>query len=150
VVHVLTNVLRKVHQSLRKGGSLLIIQPAPMDVIIELEIAGKIKLSEAFHEPNFRKILGFTDEAIHNALTEQLFVIVQEATSPDERLHHAEYRSLDEWIEDHKPLCDDLEELDKLSAKLRESVKGKDHRIIEYWKETTLLLRKTQPERLFR
>ena len=145
MVHVLTDVLRKVHKSLRKGGSLLIIQPAPMDTIIELEIAGNIKLSEAFHEPNFRKILGFTNEAIHNALTEQLFVIEQEAITPDEGFHHKEYRSLDEWIADYEPLCEDLEELNKLSEKIRKLTKGKRHRILEYWRESEILLFKTLP-----
>jgi hypothetical protein len=144
VVHVLTEVLSKVHKSLRKGGLLLITQPAPMDSMVELEIAGKIKLREAFHEDNFRKILGFTREAIYNAVTAQLFVIEQEAITPDVGFHQNEYRSLDEWIEDYEPLCEDLEELHELAAKLSKATKGKDHRIIENWKESKLLLRKTR------
>ncbi len=146
MVHVLTEALGKAHQSLRKGGALLITQPAPMDSIIELEIAGKIELSEAFHEVNFRRYLELTEAAIHNALSSQLFIIEVEAITPDEGFHHKEYPSLDEWIADYKPLCEDLEELRELSARIRNWVGGKDHRIIDNWKESRLLLRKTQPE----
>ena len=126
----------------------MITQPAQTDSMVELEIDGKIELSEAFHQPNFRKYLESTKEAIHKALSEHLFVIEQEANTPDEGFYHGEYRSLDEWIEDYEPLCDDLEELNELSAKLRKAARGKDHRIIDKWKESRLLLRKTQLETL--
>lgn len=144
MVHVLTNVLRKVHKSLRTSGSLLIVQPAPVNAIIELEIAGNIEFSETLQEPNFNKYLEFTKVSIHIVLIEQLFVIKQETITPDEGLYHCRgYQSLDEWIEDHKPFCEDLEIFDEISAKIKQLAKGREHRILEYWREHKILLCKS-------
>ena len=149
MVHVLTDVLRKVHKSLRTDGSLLIIQPAPVNAIIELAIKGNVEFSEELKEPNFDKYLEATRISIHNVLTEQLFVIEHEATTPDEGLYHCnEYNSLDEWIEAHRPSCEDLEAFDEMSAKIRNLARGRDHRISKYWREYKILLRKSQPEYL--
>ena len=146
MVHVLTDVLRKVHKSLRTDGSLLIIQPAPVNMIIELEVEGSVEFCEELEEPNFDEYLEATKVSIHNVLAEQLFVIEHEATTPDEGLYHCnEYDSLDEWIEDHRPSCVDLEAFDEMSARIRDLASGRDHRILKYWREYTVLLRKSQP-----
>ena len=141
----MTEVLRKVHKSLRSSGYLLITQPAPVDAVIELEIDGKIVQSEAFHEVKFREYLECTGNALQGTLAERLFVVELEEITPKEGFHSSEYRSVDEWVADYTDLCDDLEELNELAAKLREAARGRDHRIIDKWRESWLLLRKTLP-----
>ena len=147
MVHVLTNVLRKVHESLRADGFLLIIQPAPVNTIVQLEVEGDIELVEELEESNFHKYLEATRVSICNVLVEQLFVAENEATTPDEGSYHCdEYNSLDEWIEHHKPFCEDLEAFDAMSVRIRDLASGMEHRILEYWREYKILLRKSQPK----
>ena len=144
MVHVLTDVLRKVHKSLKTNGHLLIIQPAAVNAIIQLEIAGNVEFSEELQEPNFNKHLEFTRDSIRNVLAEQLFVIDQEAITPDEGFYHCrEYQSLDEWVEDHRPFCRDLEEFDQISARIKNLVRGREHRILEYWRGYKIRLQKS-------
>lgn len=151
MVHVLTGVLRKVHKSLRTDGSLLIIQPAPVNTIIELKIEGNVEFSEELKEPKFHKYLEATRVSIHNVLAEQLFVIEHKTTTPDEGFYHCdEYDSLDEWIKDRKPFCEDLEAFDEMSVRIRNLASGRDHRILEYWREYKVLLRKSQPRQFCR
>jgi hypothetical protein len=143
VVHVLTEVLRSIHQSLRAGGCLLVIQPAPGNALIEVEIGGDVKFSHELEEPNFLRYLEATKVSIGNAVGEGLYVIEDEGTTPDEGLYHcSEYSSLDEWILDRKPFCEDWDAFHAMSATIRELVGREEHRILEYYREHTVLLRR--------
>ncbi|MFB0546211.1 MAG: hypothetical protein ACETWB_04820 [Anaerolineae bacterium] len=111
-----------------------------------MEIEGSIEFSEEFEEPNFLRYLEATDISIRNVLAERLFVIEDEATTPDDDSYRCnEYGSLDEWVENHAPSCEDLEAFDALSARMRSLASGKEHRVFEYWREYKVLLRKYQP-----
>ena len=146
MVHVLNNVLIKVHQSLRAHGCVLIVQPAPADPIVQLEIWGKIEYRGELKKPNFRRYLRATAVAIRNVVDEHLFVIEAEATTPDRLFYHAEeYDSLDEWVEDRRPLCEDLEAFDAITATMRDVARGRAHRVIHYSREYKVLLRKSGP-----
>jgi hypothetical protein len=145
VVHVLTDVLRRVHRSLGTDGLLLVIQPAPVNAIIQMEIGGCIEFNEEFEEPNFLRYLEATHVAIRNVLSEQLFAVENEATTPHEGLYHCnEYDSIDEWVEDHTPFCVDGVAFAALSMKMRSLASVREYRIFEYWKEYKVLLRKYQ------
>lgn len=144
-MHVLTDVLRRVHKSLRTDGLLLIVQPAPVNAIIQMEIEGSIEIEE-LEEPNFLRYLEATDFSIRNVLAERLFVVEDEATTPDKGLYHCnEYDSLDEWVKDRTAFCEDRETFDALSTKMQSLASGREHRIFEYWREHEILLRKCQP-----
>ncbi len=144
MVHVLTEVLRKIHQSLRIKGSLLIIQPAPENSTIQLEVEGNAKFSEELKEPNFLRGLEATRTSINNIVGEGLFVIEDEAITPDKGFFHCrEYNSLDEWSEDHKPFCKDLETFNAMSVKIGIIAGRQEHRILEYWREDKVLLRRS-------
>jgi hypothetical protein len=108
-----------------------------------MEIGSSIDLEEEFEEPNFLRYLKATDIAICDALSEGLFAVENEATTPDEGFYHRnEYDSVDEWAEDHAPFCEDREAFAALVAKMRNLASGKEHRVSEYWKEHKILLRK--------
>ena len=68
MVHVLTGVLQKVSHSLRNNGILLIIQPAQANVIIRVEMDGRVVFNEDTVEPRFQKYLDATREAIGNVV----------------------------------------------------------------------------------
>ena len=109
MVHVLGEVLRRTHRSLRAGGFLLVIQPTPANSLIELEIGGELKFSQELQMPNFLGYLKATEVSLAKAVGDGLYAIEVEATTPDEGQYHcSEYSSLDEWIEDWKPFCEDL------------------------------------------
>ena len=141
MVHVLKEVLRKIHGSLKASGFLLIVQPAPVKTIIQLEIDGKIEFNEEFEEPNFCQYLKATSVAVINVVEEKLFTKENEAIIPACN----EYDSIDEWVEDHKPFCEDLDAFVAMSAKIRDMANGRAHRVLEYWREYQVLLSKFSP-----
>ena len=139
-------MLCKVREALRTNGSVLIIQPAPVNTIIEVKIEGNIEFSEELMEPNFHQYLAATRASINNVVGKQLFVVEDEATTPDEGFYLCnEYGSLDEWIEDHKPSCEDMAALEAMSANIRNITSGREHRILKLWREYKVLLRKSRP-----
>lgn len=147
MVHVLTGVLRKVRKALRDNGILLIKQPAQENSLIEVEMDGKVKLSEELYEPNFQIILNATRLSISNVVEEGLFRIEFEATTPrDGSFHCNEYDSVQEWIEDHISFCEDLATFNAMSERIQRIVDGKTHHIFEYWREYSVLLRKSISE----
>ena len=147
MVHVLTSVLRRVHRSLRTNGSLLIVQPARENTIVQLVVGGNVEFCEELEEPNFDKYLEATGLSIRSVLAERLFVLEAEATTPDEDLYHCrDYDSLDDWVEDHRPFCEDLEAFDGVSARIRNLVRGREHRIRKLWREDKILLCKSSQE----
>ena len=144
MVHVLTEVLLKIHRSLKVNGSLLIIQPTPENSTIQLKVEGNITFSEELEEPNFYRYLEATSASINNLVGEGLFVIEDEAITPDEGCYHcSEYDSLDEWVEDHKPFCRDFEAFNAMSVKIGNIAGKQEHRILEYWREDKVLLRRS-------
>ena len=143
MVHVLDGVLCKVHQSLRANGCVLVVQPAPVNPIVELEIGGDIEYRQELKKPDFHQYLKATAVSIRHVIDQHLFVMEHEATTPDGLAYHPdEYDSLDEWIDDRRPLCEDLAAFDALTARMREVARGRVHRIVHYSKEYKVLLRK--------
>ncbi len=143
MVHILIHVLCKVHKSLRADGLVLIAQPAPTNAIISLEIEGKIEFREELDEPNFGQYLKATKDAIHNIVSEHLFALEADATIPDAELFNAkEYDSIDEWVEDRRPFCEDPMTFDALGARMRDAARGREHKVIRNWKDHRTLLRK--------
>ena len=60
-----------------------------------------------------------TSTSISNVVSEGLFVIKDEAITPDEGFYHcSEYDSLDEWVEDHKPSCRDFDAFNAMTVKI--------------------------------
>jgi hypothetical protein len=134
-----------VHKGLRAEGLLLIVQPAPVDPIIHLEIGGRIEVDEELNEPNFNRYLEATEVSIHNVISEHLFVLEDEATIPEEDLFHTvEYDSIDEWVDDCRLTCEDLMPFDTLVARMRDVAGRRKHKVIRYWKEHRVLLRKLE------
>ena len=139
----MTQVLRKVGNSLRAGGAVLVIQPSQEDPVVEVEIDAKVEFREVTDEQNFRGYLRAAGEAFRNSVGERLFDIEWEATTPEgESYHCKEYDSLDEWVEDRLPFCEDFEAFTSMSERIQRLVNGRKHRIFEYWREYILLLRK--------
>ena len=142
MVHVLNGVLRKVHQSLRANGYVLVVQPAPVNPIVELEIGGDIEFRQELKKPIFRRYLEATAVSLRHVTDEHLFVMEHEATTPGGLAYHPdEYDSLDEWIDDRRPLSEDLQEFDAITASMQEVAKGREHRVVYYSKEYKALLR---------
>jgi hypothetical protein len=143
VVHVLGEVLRKTHRSLRADGSVLVIQPTRANSLIKLEIGGQVRFSQELQMPNFLGYLEATELSLANAVAEGLFATELEATTPDEGQYHcSEYGSLEEWIEDWKPFCEDLDPFHAMSATIRNLVGREGHRVLEYYRQYEVLLRK--------
>lgn len=146
MVHVLNGVLCKVHQSLRANGCVLVVQPALVNPIVELEIGGDIEFRQELKKPIFRRYLEATAVSLRHVIDDRLFVMEHEATTPDGLAYHPdEYDSLDEWINDRRPLCEDLEAFDATTASMRDVARGRDHRIVYYSKEYKALLRRIRP-----
>lgn len=136
-------VLRKVGKSLRNEGKVLIIQPAIENPIVEAEIDGRVVFREVTNEQNFRFYLRATVTAIHQTVEEGTFDIVSEATTPDGNSYLCnEYGSVEEWEEDRLTYCEDIEAFTAMSEKIQALVHGHNHRVLEYWKEYKVLLRK--------
>jgi hypothetical protein len=135
------DVLRRVHESLRIDGLLLVMQPAPANATIQMEIENSSGFKEEFKEPNFLRYLKATDVAIRSVLGERLFAVENEATTPQRN----EYASIDEWVEDRTSFCEDQEAFAALQAEMRSLASGREHRVFEYWKEYEILLHKSEP-----
>ena len=143
MVHVLVNVLKKIHRALRPGGGVLIIPPAAQASIVAVEIAGSVEFCKEFKGPNFRRYLTANGEAIRRAVDEGLFAIDTEGTTPGEGLYHCRsYGSVDEWIADHQSFCEDVQEVETMSARIHDMVGPRTHRVLEYYREYRALLRK--------
>jgi len=139
----LKEVLRKVAESLRDEGNVLIIQPAIENPFVEVEIEGEVVFREVTNEQNFRSILRATVDAIHQSVGEGIFDLVCETTIPGGNSYHCnEYGSVKEWEEDRMEYCEDLEAFTVMSARIQALVRGQNHRVLEYWKEYKVLLRK--------
>ena len=139
----MTEVLRKVGKSLRTDGSVLIIQPSPVNPIVEVMVDGFVEFREVTNEQNFRRYLRATADAIQKTVGERYFEIVCEATIPEVDSYHCkEYDTLDEWVEDRISFCEDIEAFSAMSERIRNLVGGRAHRVSEYWREYKVLLRK--------
>lgn len=139
----MTEVLQKVGRSLRVNGAVLIIQPAQEHPIVAVEIDGKVEFREVTNEQIFRSYLQAGVEAIHRSVGEGLFEIEAEAIIPKGNSYHVnQYDSRDEWEEDRLSFCKDLETFSAMSGRIRKLVGGRKHRVLEYWKEYKVLLRK--------
>ena len=138
MVHVLENVLRKVGKSLRPNGTLLLIQPARENSIIKIEVDGKVKFSEESDEPNFLKYLDATTQSISTVTHGGVYRLESEETTP----MCDEYDTVNKWIKKYKIFCEDLEWFEIFSEKIRDLVKGYEHKIFVHWKERKILLRK--------
>jgi hypothetical protein len=139
----LKKVLRKVGKSLREEGNVLIFQPAIENPIVEVEIGGEVVFREVTNELNFRFYLRATEEAIYQTVEEGIFDVVSEATIPEGNSYHCnEYGSVKEWEEDRLTYCEDIEVFTAMSEKIQALVRSQNHKVLEYWKEYKVLLRK--------
>jgi len=145
VVHVLISELRRVHKSLRANGWMLVFQPAQAEATIVLEIGGSIEFCEEFRTPNFHQYLEATITAIDNVLSERLFTIEDEATTPEKGYHWKDFGSVDEWVGNFEKACVDLDALYAMAAKMRNVARGRKHRVYDGQKEYKVLLRKFNP-----
>jgi hypothetical protein len=135
-----------VHQSLRANGCVLVVQPAPVNSIVELQIGGDIEFRQELKKPIFRRYQEATAVSLRHIIDEHLFVMEHEATTPVGLAYHPdEYDSLDEWIDDRRPLSEDLQEFDAITASMQEVAKGREHRVVYYSREYKALLRKSCP-----
>jgi len=147
VVHVLASVLIKVHRALRPSGGVLIIQPAPLASKVAVEVAGAVEFCQEFEGPNFRRYLTATGEAIRRVVDQGFFAIDTEGTTPEEGLYHRRsYDSVDAWIADHQSFCEDVEEVEAMSARIHDAVGPRTHRVLEYYREYRALLLKSRKE----
>ena len=141
MVHVLSAVLRKVGNSLRRDGFLLIIQPTQENPVIEVSINHKVVFREETNERNFRRYLSATAEAIRQSVEGGLLEVVRETTIPEGDSYLCnQYDSLDEWKEDRLSFCEDLEMFTDMSERIRKIVKGRKHQVSEYWREYQVIL----------
>jgi hypothetical protein len=122
---------------------VLVIQPAINDPIVKVEIDGQVVFSEETDEKNFRRYLHATEKAIHQSVRDGLFEIDKNIIIPKGDSYHCnEYQSRKEWEEDRLTFCEDWEALTTISEKIKKIVKGRTHKVLEYWKEHQVLLRK--------
>ena len=144
MVHVLRDVLKKIHETLRDHGVVLILQPAMGNAIVELIVDGVVKLNEELQEPNFKRFLRATKSAIEVAVAEELFAVEGEVIVPADENYSLvdEYESIDKWFFDHEPFCEDWGEMKQLADKLHTVTNGKPHLVRCYWRENRMLLRK--------
>jgi hypothetical protein len=121
----------------------LIFEPIQENPIIEVQINGNVEFTEETDEQNFRRYLRANVEAIHQSVRDGFFEIIKETTIPGENNYLCnEYNSLNEWKEDRLSFCEDLESFTAMSARIRRIVEGRAHRVIEYWREYQVILRK--------
>ena len=142
MVHVLTEVLRKVRNALKPKGSVLIIQPSIENPIVEVEIKGEVVFREETNEKVFRGYLRATKDAIDRSIRKGLFEKVNEAIIPGKTTYHCDrYDSLSDWVEDSRRFCEDIEELDAITERIKLLVLDQKHKVREYWREYNLLLK---------
>lgn len=142
MVHVLSAVLRKVRNSLRRDGTLLIFQPSQDNPVIAVEINGKVVFQEETNEQNFRGYLGATAQAIRQSVEKGRFEIVRETIVPEGDSYLCdEFESLDEWEEARLSFCEDLEMFTEMSERIRKIVEGRIHSVSEYWRQHQIILR---------
>lgn len=145
MVHVLIDVLRKVQRALRPGGYLLLTQPANEITQVEVTVEGATLFRGALVEPNFGRALATTKTALAYTVQEQRFTTPITALVPpgnDDYLRD-EWPSVDVWEVQTQALSIDLEPLTALAAQIRTVVGQQPHRLIEWYKEEHLLLRRT-------
>jgi SAM-dependent methyltransferase len=136
VVHVLVDVLEKVHRSLRPPGILLIIQPHRSMQRIEVEVQGDTVFTDTLYGPNFSENLAATRLAIDTVVAEGLFAVVDEIALPDLE----SFESVDEWTE--RGFLFDGEEASFVAARIRSVLEDREHTVKLCGDEYTLLLRK--------
>ena len=143
MVHVLSGVLQKIWGSLRNQGKVLIFEPARENPIIEVHINGNIAYRVETNEPNFRSYLHANVEAIHRSVDEGIFEIQSEKIVPERNSYLSnEYASLSEWQADRLSFCEDIETFTELSERIRKVIGSRGHRVIEFWREYQVILRK--------
>ncbi len=142
MVDVLTKVLSKVVTSLRTNGSLLLIQPISSNKIIEVEIDNHIIFKGELMEPYFLEYLKATKEVLNKAIQYRLLEKKFELITPEEDYFCDEFDSVKQWEECATVFCDDLATLNEMLKRVQKLVAGNKHRILEYWREETLLLDK--------
>jgi hypothetical protein len=128
---------------LKPKGSVLIIQPSIENPIVEVEIKGEIVFREETNEKVFRSYLRATKEAIDRSIQKGLFEKVTEAIIPGKTIYHCDrYDSLSDWVEDSRRYCEDIEELDAITERIKLLVLDQKHKVREYWREYNLLMQK--------
>lgn len=142
MVDVLTRVLSKVIASLRVNGTLLLIQPISSNKIIEVEIDNHIVFREELKEPCFLEYLKATMEVVNNAIKDRLLEKKFELVTPEDDYFCDGYDSVQQWEKDATDCCDDLTTFNEMLKRVQKLIAGRKHRILEYWREETLLLRK--------
>jgi len=121
----------------------LIIQPSIENPVVEVEINGEIVFREETNEEVFRGYLRATKAAIDHSIKGGLFKKAKEAIVPGETTYHCdEYDALSDWVEDSRRFCEDVEELNAITERIKVLVRDQKHKVREYWREYNLLLRK--------
>jgi len=143
VVHVLTNLLHRIHRSLRAGGLLLLFQPDAAHKIVELTVNDSVLLKEPFEEPNFMGYLMATHTVLENALSAGLFSKEQEMTVPaDGTYNFHDFGTIDTWEKEYGWLTDDPDALVVFADKMRQLVDRRDHHVRSYSRDYEVLLRR--------
>jgi hypothetical protein len=143
VVHVLTNVLRKLHRSLRSGGAVLVVQPTRLPATVQLQIDGRVVCSEVMKEPNFGRYLAATHLAIQDSLQRHLFVLEDEAVTPaGPGVWCDRFASINDWLQAYQDYCEDKDELTRVLRSCRAAAASHSHTVLVYRREYRLRLRK--------
>ena len=148
MVHVLSNLLHTVHQSLRSDGLLMLFQPDAAYKVVELTVAEltvdeSVLLKEEIEESNFMEYLLATHTVIQEVQSAGLFVKEKEMTVPvDGTYNYHDFGTIDMWEKDYGWLTDDPDALMVFADRMRKLANGREHHVRSYSRDYEVLLRK--------
>ena len=114
MVHILSNVLNRVHRSLKEGGLLYSSQPGDQKTLIEVCHRGEVAFSEPLAESYFRYFLDVTRQALLGGVDQGMFTVEAETTHSS----YTEFPSVAAWNSDRTAQADDAVELNAMAERL--------------------------------
>ena len=122
---------------------MLVFEPTPENPIVEIEIDKEIVFREETDEQNFKGYLHANVKAIHRSVRDGYFEILKDIKIPEgDNYLCEEYESQHEWEEHRLTFCEDLDSFTAMSERMRKLVNGREHRVLEYWRQYQVILQK--------
>ena len=96
MVHILSEVLKKSHRSLKPGGLLYSSQPSEQKTRVAVKTDGELVYFLDLEESYFRHFLVLCRSALRRVVDAGLFVVEADVTWPSQ----TNFQSVNRWLED--------------------------------------------------
>ncbi len=144
MVHILSNVLKRVHRSLKTGGLLYSSQPGDRKTLIEVHYQDAVAFSEPLAESYFRYFLDVTRQTLMSGVASGLFTVESETTHSS----YTEFPSVAAWNADRTAQADDAVELNDMADRLEKLFPDGIDSLRQHREDWYLLLRKIENNRI--